>query len=544
MLQSASEIADRWQKINFSTVVMIASALSLIKGLLSIKFFTNILSESELAFYSLGIVAINFSMQAISLYLPWTLPRLLARFDRHTDSDEKYDYISSIVVIYLIIGGIFLGGYIIISRLLGEGTGTISQIVPISILIGMLGSISLTYLGLAIYRQSPKNYIAIQNGLDFVPLLIAIVIVFRFQRTGRTALNGMLIGYIIITIILALHYLKREKLGRASKVHMKLALSYSSPFATTSILVILTPTLLIFLVQIIFGSADVAMFYVGWSVATIGVLFNAIPNVVFAPRLFKLYETKGLLDALSFTQHFLKIYLFITIPLYAVLAFFAQPIITVMSSSQFISSSGLFIILLAGQIVYGIQHFTGIGIPLTYRVWELPKSYAIGLIGGLFTALTLADFGPIGIAFGYLVCNLIFIMISYSVTKNIIRSEVVSKKTYILLILGVLIFVPVLLLTRFLIIESILQQLILFTIIALSLTAIFAVVNVRFMTIHSDEVRTLFKTAGAERLLKTGYVHSVLNYLEKVEQGNGITDFEEERKRALEKLNGRQKYLL
>jgi len=130
------------------------------------------------------------------------------------------------------------------------------------------------------------------------------------------------------------------------------------------------------------------------------------------------------------------------------------------------------------------------------------------------------------------------------VTKNIIRSEVVSKKTYILLILGVLIFVPVLLLTRFLIIESILKQLILFTIIALSLTAIFAAINVRFMTIHSEEVRTLFKTAGAERLLKTGYVHSVLNYLEKVEQGNGITDFEEERKRALEKLNGRQKYLL
>ncbi len=138
------------------------------------KFFTNILPPVELSFFAIGIVVINFSMQAISLYLPWTLPRLLARFDRDKSSDEKYDYITSIVVLYLILGGILLGGYTVVSRLFGGGTGVVSQIAPIAILTGMFWSIALTYLGLAIYRQSPKKYLAISNGLDFVPLLLSI----------------------------------------------------------------------------------------------------------------------------------------------------------------------------------------------------------------------------------------------------------------------------------------------------------------------------------------------------------------------------------
>ena len=522
MTHTSSDLIDRWQNISFTTIVMIASALSLAKGLISIKFFTNILPEVELSFFAIGIVVINFSMQAISLYLPWTLPRLLARFDRDKLSDAKYDYITSIVVLYLILGGLLLGGYTIVSRLLGGGTGIVSQIAPIAILTGMFWSIALTYLGLAIYRQSPKKYLAISNGLDFVPLVLSILMVLKFQRTGKFALQGLLVGYIVMATILAIHYVRRERIGKAQISYIKLALRYSSPFALTSILVILTPTLLILLVQIFSDSADVVTFWVGWSIATIGILFNAIPNVVFTPRLFKLYETKGLLAALAFTRNFLKIYLVITIPLFAILAFLAKPLITLLASSQYSNSSSLFIVLLAGQIIYGVQHFTGIGIPLTYRVWELPKSYGIGLVGGIFTAIALSDYGPLGIAFGFLVCNLIFIIISYSVTKNIIKSEFVSKKTYLLLLLGVLIFLPVLLLTQLIPVTSIIQQLILFTILALILTAIFAAGNVRYQTIHSDEVRNLFKGAGAERLLETGYVNSFLSYLEKIEQGNGF----------------------
>ena len=176
MTHTSSDLIDRWQNISFTTIVMIASALSLAKGLISIKFFTNILPEVELSFFAIGIVVINFSMQAISLYLPWTLPRLLARFDRDKLSDAKYDYITSIVVLYLILGGLLIGGYTIVSRLLGGGTGVVSQIAPIAILTGMFWSIALTYLGLAIYRQSPKKYLAISNGLDFVPLMISILI--------------------------------------------------------------------------------------------------------------------------------------------------------------------------------------------------------------------------------------------------------------------------------------------------------------------------------------------------------------------------------
>ena len=339
-----------------------------------------------------------------------------------------------------------------------------------------------------------------------------------------------------MTLGFVIHYVLREKIGHVSIDHIRLALKYSSPFALTSVLVILTPTVLIFLVQAIFETTDVATFWVGWSVSTIGLLFNAIPNVVFSPRLFRLYETRGLLEALDFTQNFLKIYLFVAIPLFALIAFYAQPIVAILTSREYLNSASLFIILLAGQIIYGVWNFTGMGIPISYRVWELPKSYAIGFIGGVFTALALADYGPIGIAFGFLACNLIFIIISYSVTKNIVRTEFVSKKTYLLLLLGVLIFFPVLLLTRFIFITSILRQLILFTIIALILTAIFTRANIRYMTIHSEEVRSLFKHAGAEQLLDTVYVNSVITYLEKIEQKNNFSKNNKRRTFASEKL--------
>ncbi|MFX0194969.1 MAG: lipopolysaccharide biosynthesis protein [Candidatus Hodarchaeota archaeon] len=536
MSQKPSDLDDQWQIINFSTVVLIATALSLVKGLISIKFFTNILSTEELSYFAIGIVAINFCQQAISLYLPWTLPRILARFERDSESEEKYDYITSIVVLYLFLGFLLFGGYTLGARLLGGGTGIVSKIAPIAILTGMLWSISFTYLGLSTYRQSPKNYLAIQNGIDYVPLILSVLIVLVFQRTGHTALQGLFIGYIIVTIGFVIHYVYREKIGHANINHIKLALNYSSPFALTSVLVILTPTMLIFLVQAIFETTDVATFWVGWSVSTIGLLFNAIPNVVFSPRLFRLYETKGLLDALDFTQNFLKLYLFLAIPLFALIAFYAQPIVAILASRKYLNSASLFIILLAGQIIYGVWNFTGMGIPISYRVWELPKSYAIGLIGGLFTALALADYGPIGIAFGFLTCNLIFIIISYSVTKSIVRTEFVSKKTYLLLLLGVLIFFPVLLLTRFIFVTSILRQLIWFTILALILTAIFTRANIRYMTIHSEEVRSLFKHAGAEQLLDTVYINSVLSYLEKIERRNNFSKNNKRRTLASEKL--------
>jgi len=347
------------------------TAISL-KGLIILPILARTLGASDYGIWALIMVTVSLLQPFVLL----GLDRAILRFLPSKDKEDIVQGVITVLLVILVTGTVaclilFVSSDFIAITLLKEESA--APIIKIASFLLILGTLNIIALGSFRIFGQIKRYSA---AILFQTVLEIGLIAF-FVSSGY-GLIGALIS-VLITRAAALSftiYLIISYAGFAPPDFsvLKPYLKYGMPLIPTLIFSFVIASSDRYVIGFFMGAENVGVYSAAYSIGSIILMFSTFIVYILSPTIFKLYD-KGKVDGVKvYLSYSWKYFLLLSIPSAFGLSVLAEPLLSVLTASEFVSV-GKFIIPLVslGTVIWGTEIIFGV----VLRLVKLTKIFAI-----------------------------------------------------------------------------------------------------------------------------------------------------------------------
>lgn len=416
--------------------VTVGQFLVLLGGFATIKLLTTIMGPEEYGKLALGLTISSF----INMLLYGPLGQVVIRFfsiykERGLLNNyllilsKAYFYLSFALIILLIVGTIILNQFIGNQWVL---------ITILSSLFAIINGLNVSFNSLQDAIRQRKIVALHQSGDIWLRLLFAVIIMFIFKENAYYAFIGYILSSILITLSQKRFILKNSlikdklKVGLSKdsvKQDIQEFYSYALPFVLWSILLSISMYSDRWILQNLFGPAEVGIYVAIYQIARVPV--NGIIQTVNKFMMPVIFETAGDLSIKENINKSVRL-LYLTVlscgaiflPIIIFSYLLGDTIINTLTTKEFSQYSKLLWLLLLSQCIFYLTQTLANVAQIVKQPQKHIISFLLNAISMVVFGLSFGqEYGVFGVALGLITSSVV-----YFITVLIINRKLVSKR--------------------------------------------------------------------------------------------------------------------
>ena len=399
-----------------------------ITGLIAIPILTRVLGTEEYGIYSLMRTTILLLNTFSVVWLVNATVRFHSRAEVSGESDEVNTVIIISLLVSIIIGGLsyfVIASYLFQDRLLVFiGLGLLMGLIFVTEAAGYLRA---TQQSIAF---SIFNSLRAAGGFG-----LALV----FMWLTDFSLRGFFSGEALFYLILIISFIVATKIKvnfRFNKSLLKEMLRFGLPVAATSVLALLLVSADQYMITFFRGTVEVGLYAVPYTIADQAVRF-IIQIMIFAgtPVIFRIFDRKGEMHALSLIVEVTKYFVVIVTPIIVLLKVFDVKILNLVATPSYRETGIVMTFVAVGAFMHGITQLLNNIFLMKQKTRVIMQNFFFALLLNIIINLVLIPgWGYKGAAVATLISYLFLMLITYFQARRVVRLEVPNKVIWSLLL--------------------------------------------------------------------------------------------------------------
>jgi O-antigen/teichoic acid export membrane protein len=319
----------------------------------------------------------------------------------------------------------------------------VKKILPFKIiyLITPLIIINLYNYFLSIYRATGK--VLLYSFFNFWQLIGSFCMGFLFYKFNRNDSNEFYLGYISSLILFSpiVYFKFKEVISRLFNYNLTLTFAKELFDYGVPILIIGTSSLLLsnldrYFIIYLLDLNKSTLYSASYTISEQSILVvTGLISITSVPYLFNIYETDGIDFAKKFQEKILKFYLFLTIPIIIILAFYYNEILIYLLGNKY--QNGFFILpyISLGAFFIGLANVFSDVFTLMKKTKILMLAYSSSLIANVILNYVLINkFDILGAAIATLCSYILLFILTYKFSRKLIKLNILKKDLLILML--------------------------------------------------------------------------------------------------------------
>lgn len=420
----------------YITISIVGSIINIVM----MKYYTNIFSKAEYGIMSFYLSFFYFMLPFISLGIDSSFERIY--YDYKDEKEKRNFFLSSMIILMIVINMVvFIIGLLIAPVVNPYLSGSITLYITVLIATIMCSwenfcsKINVVEQNASLFFNSKIFYYIVGNGVS------VLFILFVFKNIEARFI-GLIIGY-IASILFSIYFYKNKKfvdikLKYFSKTVVLEVIKYSLPILVTVILTTSFSYVDKIFIRVYSDFSNMADYSVGQNIGKIMSLFIESFTMAITPTIINGLKV-DYQNSIEKIKRVNKFYIsgLVIVGILAIL--FRKPIILILSSKEYVNSSGVFVFIIMAYIGAGAYKIPSIVLMYHKRVKILPMLGMINLIANVgFNQLFVRKFGIVGVAFASYLSMLIYSMFTY-----LFASKYMYSKNRIVLFFSIIFIVSI-----------------------------------------------------------------------------------------------------
>lgn len=332
-----------------------------LRGLILLPILAKTLGAANYGIWAQILITVGLLMSFVMFGLPLAMVRFLpAEKEKKNTAKGIFTVIFTVLFISTIFSLLlFLFSDLFASALLKNPSASI--LIKITAFLVILEALNQTSLeSFRIFGQI-KRYSILTISQTFLEIgLILPLVLSGFGLFG--ALIALLIARIIILLFSLLFIILRVGFSLPDFSILKPYLTFTLPLVPFGLLDIFITSSDRYIIGFFKGAASVGIYSATYSLGLLAGVFIYPIIYILTPTIFKLFD-EGKIDKVKmYLSYSLKYFFLFSIPSVFGLAVLVGPVLTILATSEFVSSSSVLIVLLVslGAVLYGVQAIIGL----------------------------------------------------------------------------------------------------------------------------------------------------------------------------------------
>ena len=323
----------------------------------------------------------------------------------------------------------------------------IKKILPFKIvfLITPLIIINIYNYFLSIYRATGK--VLLYSFFNFWQLIGSFCMGFLFYRFNRNDPNEFYLGYVASLILFSpiVYFKFKEVIVRIFNYNLTITFAKELFDYGVPILIIGTSSLLLsnldrYFIIYLLDLNKSTLYSASYTISEQSILvITGLISITSVPYLFNIYETEGVYLAKKFQEKILKFYLFLTIPIIIILAFYYNEILFYLLGNKY--QNGFYILpyISLGAFFIGLSNVFSDIFTLMKKTKILMLTYFASLIANVILNYVLINkYDILGAAIATLCSYTLLFILTYKFSRKLMKLIILKKELIILLLSGML----------------------------------------------------------------------------------------------------------
>jgi O-antigen/teichoic acid export membrane protein len=257
----------------------------------------------------------------------------------------------------------------------------------------------------------------VQFSLTFLLLIAGLGVMGVIAAALIAGTLRVLIGQLVITHQIGFEFPKFSNL--------RSYLKFSLPLAPTPVMKWISDSSDRYLVGFFLGVATVGIYSAGYAIGNLIVLLTASLQFILYPALIRLYDEGRLENVRSYLSHALRLFLMVAIPAVFGLSILAEPLLRLVTNSEFTSGSVVVPFVAVSSLLAGVFQIL---INITYLVDKTRlNAYLLLASGAVNIAINLVlipTIGMVGAAFATLISFITMVILTAMITSRYITFKI------------------------------------------------------------------------------------------------------------------------
>jgi len=407
--------------------IAVCQVFILLTGLVTLPALTKCYSPETYGVWVQALVTVGLMSLVLSLHMGGAIVRFLAAEDdiekrRHAFGTMLWPILAFVCLL------------LIISLLLRQNLATFlfaeskyTYLVPLIFLWASMKALFMFSVNYLLARGKIKRWSIIQIGLAITEMAVIVAL----------AMAGYSLGWIIVCLIagqtvfvtVVFGMIVREiGLPKPALEGLKGYLAFSIPQIPNGILLWIINASDRYFITHLLTLSQTGIYAASYAIGALISLFYLPIHVALFPTMSRLWEQKELSRVRSYLEYSTKLFLTLAIPSAAGLYILSQPLLGILTTSDYVVGGGLILLVALGTVLLGVYYISFLIILLVKQTKWLPPMIAIAALTNAGINLTLIPkIGIMGAAISTVVSYFILAVIVIVWTRRVISYKVDIK---------------------------------------------------------------------------------------------------------------------
>ncbi len=275
---------------------------------------------------------------------------------------------------------------LIISLLLRQNLSTFlfaepeyAYLIPLTFLWASMGALFTFFLSYLLARRKIKRMSIIQIGLAITKMAVVVTLAMAGYSLGWIIV-WLIAGEIIVVAVVFGMILREIGLPKPALEGLKGYLAFSLPLMSSGILLWVIDASDRYFITHLLNLSQTGIYSASYALGSLISLFYLPIYVVLFPTLSRLWEQKELSRVRSYLEYSAKLFLTLAIPGAAGLYILSQPLLGILTTSDYVVGGGLILLIALGAMFLGLYQINIFIILLVQQTKWLPLMIAIAAL--------------------------------------------------------------------------------------------------------------------------------------------------------------------
>ncbi|RJQ23909.1 hypothetical protein C4565_10535 [Candidatus Parcubacteria bacterium] len=408
-----------------TSIYILGEGAILVSSLVSFPILTRLLTKSDYGILSLITLSVSLAESLFSFGLGHAIQRF---YSDHMDKGDVDLFHSTSLIAAVsagIIGSILTLGaskFLSMFNIISDEIFFVSQLAALLTLIRIIIRIFGSFLRA---QELSKKYVILSISAKYSGMFLAIILIHEFEL----GINGFFIGLLLGELVVILLYLKLflssfvvRPLVYSHKLTIDM-IKYGFPMVLSGLAMNLLNLGDRYIIGYFMTTADVANYSVPYNLCMYlqGTIVTAF-QFAMVPSILKSLKTVGEVNAIFQIKNIIKMYCFISVPLFFGIITVGEDIIVFLASEKYRSDEILIPFIMAGVF------FSGLHTPLTIGLLIYKKSIVLlkisilaALINMIMNILLVPVLGLVGAALSTLISYVLFVSLGAFASSKLLK---------------------------------------------------------------------------------------------------------------------------
>jgi O-antigen/teichoic acid export membrane protein len=412
-----------------SSIYFLGTAgVSLIQFLL-IPVYARIFEPAEYGVLSLSLLLISVSAAIFGNWLSNCVTRFLPYYQR---TDETHLFYSTLVlslilsvIVFLLLAipaSLVLRGFIDVNH---------REVIPLIVVLVPLNVMFQLFLSILRIKLQSRKFVAYNLAFYLVGYTLGVMLAV-FLHLG---IAGILLGQTIVLAILAV-IMFRGTIPRPVKVSLKASsipvirefALYGFPAAASTVGTWILSASDRYVIGFYRGTSEVGLYSMGYNIGNIILIMVQAFSLAMVPSLLITYESDNREMTPRLLSELTRVFFLVALPAAVGISVLAQPIIGLMTTEAYYTSSRVVPIIALGNFTYGLSSLAYIGLITAKKSHIMARNWFIaGALNILLNVILVPHFGYTIAAVNFFVSNIVLLLLNITSANKYLKWTVMPK---------------------------------------------------------------------------------------------------------------------